>query len=247
MPRYAEGQPDRLTQLAAELVQRKVSLIVTAGTQATLAAKRATTTISIVMFAGDPVGSGLVASLSRPGGNVTGLTADAGPELGAKRLELLKEVAPKVSRIGILGNPANPAEAHFAKALEAPSRALGLTLLRVSARSPGDYPEAFAMLAHQQADALIVAENASNVDHRQLIVSFATTRRLPTVFGERGSVEGGGLMSYGTDFTDLLRRSATYIDKILKGAKPADVPVEQPTKFEFVINVKTARALRPGR
>ena len=222
----------------------RVDVMVAASIDARQAAKQITSDIPIVMTqSGDPVAEGFVASLARPGGNVTGLTADAGPELVAKRLELLKEAAPTVSRVGILGNPSNPAEVHLAKALEAPSRALGLTLLRVSVRSPGDYLEAFAMLAHQQADALIVAENASNVDHRQLIVSFAATRRLPTVFGERGSVEAGGLMSYGTDFTDLLRRSATYIDKILKGAKPADLPVEQPTKFEFVINVKTARAL----
>jgi putative ABC transport system substrate-binding protein len=195
------------------------------------------------MFAGDPVGSGLVASLARPRGNVTGLTADAGPELRAKRLELLKEAAPKASRVGILGNPSNPTEAHFVKALDVPSRALGLTLLPVGVRGPGDFAGAFAMLVHQRADSMIVAENAANIEHRQLIVSFAATRQLATVFGERGSVEAGGLMSYGTDFTDLLRRSATSVDKILRGAKPADLPVEQPTRFELVINATTARAL----
>ena len=243
-PRYAEGQLDRLPQLAAELVQLKVSLILTAGTQATFAAKRATATIPIVMFAGDPVGSGLVASLARPGGNITGLTADAGPELAAKRLELLKEAAPKISRVGILWNPSNPAEAHFAKAAEASSRPLGLTLLPVGVRSPSDFDEAFRALARQRIDALaVVVGGEENVERRQLIVSFAATNRLPTVFGERASVEAGGLMSYGTDFTDLLRRSATYIDKILKGAKPADLPVEQPTKFALVINMRVAKVL----
>jgi len=220
-PRYAEGKFDRLAELAAELVQLKVSLILALGTQATFAAKRATATIPIVMFAGDPVGTGLVASLARPGGNITGLTSDAGLELGAKRLQLLKEAAPKISRVGILWNPSNPAEASFAKTGRALSGALGLTLLPLDVRSPGDFDDAFAALTRDRADALMVAENAGNVEQRKLIVGFAAKNRLPTVFGERGSVEAGGLMSYGTDFADLLRRSATSPGHVIGLRTPA--------------------------
>jgi putative ABC transport system substrate-binding protein len=241
--RYAEGKLDRLPDLAAELVQLKVSVLLAFGTPAALAAKRATATIPIVMLAGDPVGTGLVASLGRPGGNVTGLTNAAGLELVGKRLELLKDTAPKTSRVGILWDSSNPAERHFRDATLSPARVLGLTLLPQDVRTPNDLDGALAALARARADALMVAENSGNFEQRKLIVSFAEKHRLPTVFGERASVEDGGLMSYGTDFADLLRRAATYIDKILKGAKPADLPVEQPTKFELIINLKTAKAL----
>jgi putative ABC transport system substrate-binding protein len=241
--RYAEGKLDRLPDLAAELVQLKVSVLLAFGTPAALAAKRATATIPIVMLAGDPVGTGLVASLGRPGGNVTGLTNAAGLELAGKRLELLKDAAPKTSRVGILWDSSNPAELRFRDATLAPARVLGLTLLPQDVRTPNDLDGALATLGRARADALMVAESSGNIEHRKLIVSFAEKHRLPTVFGERASVEDGGLMSYGTDFADLLRRAATYIDKILKGAKPADLPVEQPTKFELVINLKTAKAL----
>jgi putative ABC transport system substrate-binding protein len=245
-PRYAEGKLDRLPDLAAELVQHKMSLIVAVGTPASLAAKHATATIPIVILAGDPVGTGLVASLARPGGNITGLTSDAGlelAELGAKRLELLKEATPKISRVGILSNPSNPAEARATARMPALARTLGLTFLPLEVRSPGGFDSAFAVLSHERADALIVVENSLNFEQRQLIIDFAARNRLPTVFGDRVFADAGGLMSYGTDWVDLLRRTATYIDKILKGAKPADLPVEQPTKFELVINMKTARAL----
>jgi len=245
-PRYAAGKLDRLPDLAAELVQRKVSLIVAVGTPASLAAKHATAAIPIVILAGDPVGTGLVASLARPGGNITGLTSDAGlelAELGAKRLELLKEAAPKISRVGILTNPSNPAEARAIAKAPALARTLGLTLVPLEVRSPGDFDGAFAVLSHERADALIVVENSLNFEQRQLIIDFAARNRLPTVFGDSVFADAGGLMSYGTDFVDLLRRTATYIDKILKGANPADLPVEQPTKFELVINLKTAKAL----
>jgi putative ABC transport system substrate-binding protein len=242
-PRYAEGKLDRLPDLAAELVQLKVSVLLAFGTPAALAAKRATATIPIVMLAGDPVGTGLVASLGRPGGNVTGLTNAAGLELAGKRLELLKDAAPKTSRVGILWDSSNPAELRFRDATLAPARVLGLTLLPQDVRTPNDLDGALAALGRARADALMVAESSGNIEHRKLIVSFAERHRLPTVFGEQASVEDGGLMSYGTDFADLLRRAATYIDKILKGAKPADLPVEQPTKFELVINLKTAKAL----
>ena len=218
-------------------------MILAFGTPASLAAKHATTTIPIVAFAGDPVGTGLVASLARPGGNLTGLTADAGLEIGAKRLELLKHAAPGISRVGILWNPTNLPEARGRQAVSESVRALGLTLVFVGVRSPGDFEEAFTTASRERADALAIFENSLNTEYRKLIVDFAAKHRLPTVFGERASVDAGGLMSYGTDFVDLLRRAATYVDKILKGAKPADLPVEQPTKFELVINMKTAKAL----
>ena len=241
--RYAEGKLDRLPDFAAELVQLKVSVLLAFGTPAAFAAKRATATIPLVMLAADPVGTGLVASLGRPGGNLTGLTNEAGLEVGAKRLELLKDAAPKTSRVGILWDSSNPAELRARNATLAPARVLGLTLLPQDVRTPNDLDGALAALSRARADALLVAENSGNIEQRKLIVSFAEKHRLPTVFGERASVEDGGLMSYGTDFADLLRRAATYIDKILKGAKPADLPVEQPTKFELVINLKAAKAL----
>lgn len=241
--RYAEGDLARLADLAAELVQLKVSVILAFGTPASFAAKRATTTIPIVIFAGDPVGTGLVGSLARPGGNLTGLTQEAGLEIFAKRLELLKEVAPKTSRVGIVWNPTSPAEARVRDANLESARSLGLTLMPLDVRSAADFEGAFTRASRERADALAIAENALNVEHRHLIVRFATKNRLPTVFGERASVDAGGLMSYGADFADILRRAATYIDKILKGVKPSELPVEQPTRFELVINVRVAKAL----
>jgi putative ABC transport system substrate-binding protein len=241
--RYAEGNLARLPDLASELVQFKVSVILAFGTHASFAAKHATATIPIVMLAGDPVGTGLVASLARPGGNLTGLTHEAGLEVFAKRLEFLKEVAPKTSRVGILWNPTNPTEMRGREANLELGRPLGLTLIRLDVRSPGDFEGAFTSASRERADALAIAENPLNVEHRSLIIDFAAKSRLPTVFGERASVGAGGLMSYGTDFADLLRGAAVYIDRILKGAKPADLPVERPTKFELVINLKTAKAL----
>jgi putative ABC transport system substrate-binding protein len=241
--RYAEGKLDRLSDFAAELVQLKVSVLLALGTPAALAAKRATATIPIVIFAADPVGTGLVASLGRPGGNITGLTIEAGLELAAKRLELLKAAAPKTSRVGMLWEASNPAQLRVRDATLAAARILGLTLLPQDVRTPNDLDAALAALGRARADALMVAESSGNIEQRKLIVSFAEKHRLPTMFGERASVEDGGLMSYGTDFVDLLRRAATYIDKILKGAKPGDLAVEQPTKFELVINLKTVKAL----
>jgi putative tryptophan/tyrosine transport system substrate-binding protein len=241
--RYAEGDLARLADLAADLVRLKVSVILAFGTAASSAAKRATATIPIVMFAGDPVGTGLVVSLARPGGNLTGLTQEAGLGIFAKRLELLKEVAPKTSRVGAVYNLTSPAEVRGRDATVESARLLGLTLMPLDVRSPADFEGAFIRARRERVDALAIAENALNVEHRDLIISFAAKNRLPTVFGERASVDAGGLMSYGADFGDILRRSATYIDKILKGAKPADLPVEQPTKFELVINLKTAKAL----
>ena len=242
-PRRAEGQLDRLPGLAAELVQLKVSLILAYGNQAALAAKRATATIPIVMLSSDPVGSGLVVSLAHPGGNITGLTNEAGLEIFSKRVALLKEVAPKISRVGVLENRSNTVEARVHEATVPTARALRLTFLPVEVRSPSDFDGAFAVLIRERADALVATANSLNVDRKGAIVSFAARNRLPTVFGEQAFVDAGGLMSYGISYADLLQRLPTYMDKILRGAKPADLPVEQPTKFELVINLKTAKAL----
>jgi putative ABC transport system substrate-binding protein len=241
--RYAEGRLDRLPEFAAELVDLKVNVVMAFGTPAALAAKHASATMPIVILVGDPVGSGLVASLARPGGNVTGLTNEAGLEIAAKGLGLLKEAAPKTTRAAVLWNPANPPEMRVLEGVLGAARSLGLTLLPQGVHMPSDLDAAFAALTRARADALTVFPNPENAEQRTVIVGFAATHRLPTMFGERTSVDAGGLMSYGTDPADLLRRAAGYVDKILKGAKPADLPVEQPTKFELVINLKTAKAL----
>ena len=242
-PRRADQRLDRLPGLAAELVELNVSMILAFGNQAALAAKRATTTIPIVMIAGDPVGSGLIASLARPGGNITGLTSEASLEILSKRLELLKEAVPKISRVGILANRSNTPEARMLDATAPTAQALRLTFLPVDVRSPSDFDGAFAVLIRERVDALTATDGPLNEEHRGSIVSFAAGNRLPTVFGERAFVDAGGLMSYGVSFADLFRRLPTYMNKILRGAKPADLPVEQPTKFELVINLKTAKAL----
>jgi putative tryptophan/tyrosine transport system substrate-binding protein len=242
-PRPADQRLDRLPGLAAELVQLNVSMILAFGNQAALAAKRATATIPIVMVATDPVGSGLIASLARPGGNITGLTYEASLEILSKRLELLKEASSKISRVGILTNRSNTPEARVLDATAPTAQVLRLTFLPVDVRSPSDFDGAFAGLIRERVDALTATDSPLNTEHRGSIVSFAAGNRLPTVFGDRVFVDAGGLMSYGVSFADLFRRLPTYMDKILKGAKPADLPVEQPTKFELVINLQTARAL----
>ena len=240
--RYAAGQTDRLGALAADLVQLPVSVIVAFGTPASLAAKDATATIPIVFVVADPVGTGLVVSLARPGGNITGLTTEAGLEWIGKGLELLKEAAPGTSRVGILWNTSDPAEARVLESV--PARALGLTLLPVEVRSPGDLGGALAVLSRERADAMVVAAaHRPTMEQRQLIVDFAAKNRLPTLFGERAFVAAGELMSYGPVSAAVFRRTAVYVDKILRGVKPGDLPVEQPTKFELVINMKTAKAL----
>jgi len=244
--RYAHGDLDRLPDLAADLTRLRVSLIMAFGTPASLAAKQATATIPIVIMAGDPVGSGLVTSLARPGGNITGLTPDASVDLtqaAIKRLELLKEAAPTIVRVAVLGNLSSPPARRVREAITGPAQALGLTIIPVEVHRPGDLNDALTLLNRERADALIVIEDPPIIEQRQLIIDFATRHRLPTVFGGRVFVDAGGLMSYGTDWTDLLRRSATLIDKILRGARPGDLPIEQPTKFELVINLKTAKAL----
>jgi putative ABC transport system substrate-binding protein len=240
-PRWAEGKHERLPGLVAELVRLNVDVIVAAATPASRAAKAATTTIPIVIVAvGEPVRAGLVASLARPGGNVTGLGLLT-PDLSGKRLELLLEIVRKLSRIAILMNPENPVSAIFLAETQAAARTLGIELQRVDARNPEDIERAFEAIT--VADALIVFDDPALWSYRPRIVALAAAPRLPAMYGLRDFVDDGGLMSYGPDRPAQYRRTAVFVDKILKGARPADLPVEQPTKFELVINLKTAKAL----
>ncbi len=241
--RSPQERTDRLADLAAELVRMKVDVIVTESTPATLAAKRATQTIPIVMaVVGDPVGTGLVASLARPGGNVTGLTGLT-PELSGKRLQLLKEAAPKATLVAVIWNPANPASSGLLAETEAAARSLGLQLQPVEARSPGDLNAAFKALTIARPSALIALGDGMLLDNSTRIAEFAVKSRLPAMFPDREFVEAGGLMAYGPNIASNFQRAAAYVDKILKGAKPADLPVEQPTRFILVVNLKTASAL----
>jgi len=243
--RFAEGRYDRLPDLAAELVRLKVDIIVTVPTQATAAAKNATKTIPIVMISGsvDPVGLGLVASLARPGGNVTGLSYGASPEIFSKGLELLKETVPKVRRVAILSNPGSPIQPFIMRELVVAGRSLGVQLQLLEVRGPNEFDGAFAAMAKEHVGALLVVADSLFNLHRARLADLAARSRLPAAYGTSDLVQAGGLMSYGPSFRDLHRRGAVYVDKILKGAKPAELPVEQPTKFELVINVKTAKAL----
>jgi len=243
--RGAEGQFEGFPDLAAELVRLKVEVIVAQGTPAALAAKHATTTIPIVMVGvGDPVGSGLVASLARPGGNITGLS-NLSPELVRKQLEFLKDVRPTVSRVAVLWNPANPASHLMVRAADVAAQALGVQLHLVEARGrgPDAFDSAFAAMTNAHADALLVLADTIFFEHRRRLAELAAMSHLPTMYQGREHVEGGGLISYAASVPDVWRHGATYVDKILKGAKPADLPVEQPTRFELVINLKTAQAL----
>jgi len=241
--RFAENRVERLPELAAELVRLNVDVIVGIGTLAPLAAKRATTTIPIVMTAaGDPLGSGLVASLARPGGNVTGMSLMA-PDLGGKRLELLKEVLPRLSRVAVLWDAANPYAALVFKETQGAGRTLGIEVQSLEVRGPDDFDGAFEALRRQRPDALITVEDPLTLTHQNRIANFAAGQLLPTLHGFKEDVAAGALMSYGANLADLFRRAAGYVDKILKGAKPADLPVQQPTKFDLVINLTTAKAL----
>jgi len=241
--RLSQGQAERFPELAAELVQLRVDLILVHTTPAAIAARNATQTIPIVFpTAIDPVGAGLVASLARPGGNLTGLSTLA-PELSGKRLELLKEVVPGMTRVTVLWNAANPANAAAWHETQAAAGALGLLLHAQDVRRPQDFEGAFARTAQAHPDALLVLQDSLITMHRQHVVEFATQQHLPSVFSTREWVVTDGLMSYGPSFPDLNRRAATYVDKILKGAKPADLPVEQPMKLELVINLKTAKQI----
>jgi ABC-type uncharacterized transport system substrate-binding protein len=241
--RYAENRPERLPELAAELVGLKVDVIATGGTLAPQVAKRVTTTIPIVMAAaGDPLGSGLIDSLARPGGNVTGMSLMA-PDLGGKRLELLKELLPKVSRVAVLWNATNPYSALVFRETQAAARILRIAVQSLDVGRPADFDGAFESVRRQRPDALITVEDPLTIGHRTRIAEFAAGQNLPSLHGVREFAEAGGLMSYGASLADLFRRAAGYVDKILGGAKPADLPVQQPTKFELVINLKTAKAL----
>jgi putative tryptophan/tyrosine transport system substrate-binding protein len=244
--RYAEGKRDREPQLASELVRLKVDIIVVAGGGPVIrAAKNATKTIPIVMggLGLDPVEAGLVESLARPGGNVTGITT-LGRELGGKRLELLKEAVPKVSRVAVLYDAASPGIVPDVKeVLPVAARALGLIIQPWEIRNVDDFDRVFAALNKQRPDGLSVAGGRLMNDNQKRIVGFALKSRLPSVYQSKESVDAGGLMYYGADLADTYRRVAIYVDKILKGAKPAELPVEQPTKFELVINLKTAKQL----
>jgi len=242
--RWAEGRFDRLPDLAAELVRLKVDVIAASPAPATTAAKRATATIPIVfMGVADPVGAGLVASLAQPGGNVTGLTYAVGSNIFAKDLELLKEAAPKTRRAAVLSNPASPNQPLILSSVKDAGRALGLQVKFLEARGPEDFDLVFSTMAKERVGALFVLQDPAFTPQRARLASLAIQHRLPSIFTQREDAEAGALMSYGPSLSDLWRRGAAYVDKILKGAKPADLPVEQPTKFELVINLKTARAL----
>jgi putative tryptophan/tyrosine transport system substrate-binding protein len=243
--RHHEGKLDRLPALAAELVRLKVDVIVTAGPPATRAAKEATATIPIVMANdGDPVGTGLVASLARPGGNITGLSTIA-PELSGKQLEILKEVVPKASRVAVFTTSTIPGHAKKLKEVELAAKAFGLQLQYLDILGgPKDIETAFRAAGKGRADAVLMLVSGGFVSaHRTEIVELAIKSRLPAIYPNSQYVDAGGLMTYGVSLTDLDRRAATHVDKILKGRKPADLPVEQPTKFEFVINLKAAKQI----
>jgi putative ABC transport system substrate-binding protein len=241
--RWAEGQYDRLPGLAAELVRLKVNVIVAGSPPAIQAAKQATETIPIVMGAvADPVAAAFVASLPRPGGNITGLSL-MHSDLVGKQLELLKEVVPKVSRVALLGNPANPNYASLVRHGQDAARALDIRLQPLEARNSSEIDSAFAAITTERAGAVIVLADGVLVNNRTRIADHAVRRRLPTVFGLSEFAEAGGLLTYGPSLANAFRQAATYVDKILKGAKPADLPIGQPTTFELVINLKTAKAL----
>ncbi|HEY3303849.1 MAG TPA: ABC transporter substrate-binding protein [Candidatus Binatia bacterium] len=241
--RFAEGKLDRLRELAAELVRLKVDVIVTGGPTTTPAVKEATTTIPIVMgYDNDPVGSGFVASLARPGGNITGLSA-LSPELSGKQLELLKEIVPKLSRVAVLGTSTRPGNAQALREVELAARAFKVQLQNLDVLDPKDIETAFRAASKGRADAILMLSGAILNSHRIQIAELAVKSRLPAAYGQPQFVEDGGLLSYAPSYTDLFRRAATYVDKILKGAKPADLPVEQPTKFDLVINLKTAKQI----
>ena len=241
--RFSEGRAERFPQLATELVQLKVEVIVVTVTPAALAAKKATRTIPIVMLGtGDPVANGLVASLARPGGNITGLSLLAA-ELGGKRLQLLKEVLPRLSGVAVLWNVANPYTILEVRETEIAARALGIQIQSLGIREADEFESAFREAATGRAGALIVVGDGLTIFHRARIVELAARHQLPAMYGFREFVDTGGLMGYGANLPDMYRRGATYVDKILKGAKPGDLPIQQPTKFELVVNLKTAKAL----
>ena len=241
--RFAGGNPDRLPALAAELVSLKVDVLVSYGPIPTRAAKEATATIPIVMSQdGDPIASGFVASLAQPGANITGLSSLA-PEISGKQLEILKEIVPKLSRVAVLGHSNEPGNAPSLKELELAAGAFKVQVHYRNVLSLKDIETSFQSASQQRAGAVLVLAGPVMAPHRTEVVNLAAKNRLPAIYYRSDYVEAGGLMSYGVNFIDLHRRAATYVDKILKGAKPADLPVEQPTKFEFVVNLKAAKQI----
>ena len=242
--RLAEGRLERLPAFAAELVKLRVEVIVAGATAPALAAKKATATLPIVMMSAfEPDKIGLVASLARPGGNVTGMSYSVGPDITGKMLELLKEAVPKARKVAVLSNPANPAHASAVLNLKEAAGSLGVQLQLLEAHQPEQFEAAFAAMLKERADALLVLADALFVTHRAKLHDLASRNRLPTMHGLRDHVEAGGLLSYGPGIVVMSARAAFYVDKILKGAKPADMPVEQPTKFELAINLRTAKSL----
>jgi ABC-type uncharacterized transport system substrate-binding protein len=241
--RWAEGKFDRLPALAAELVRLKVDIIVTGGTTSTRAAKKATVTIPIVMgFDNDPVGNGFVASLAHPGGNITGLSTLA-PEISGKQLELLKEIVPRLSRVAVLGSSTTPGTAQARREIELAAGALKVQLQYLDVLSPKDIETAFQAASKGHADAVLALTNPILNQNRKALADLAVKNRLPAIYYSAEFVEDGGLMTYSVSTTDPFRRAAVYVDKILKGAKPAELPVEQPQKFEFIINLKAAKQI----
>jgi putative ABC transport system substrate-binding protein len=241
--RYADGKFERLPDLAAELVRIKVDVIVTGGPTATRPAKAATSEIPIVMAQdSDPVGNKFVASLARPGGNITGLS-NYYPELSGKQLELLKEILPNLARLAVLGNSSEPGNAQALREAEVAAGALGVRIFNLDVRGPQDIATAFRVASEKRADALLVLSSPIATSQRNQVAQLALKSRLPAMYQVSESVEAGGLMTYGVSIPDLWRRSASYVDKILKGSKPSELPVEQPTKFEFIVNLKSAKQI----
>ena len=242
--RWGEASAERLRDYAAELVRLRVDVIVAGPDSSIAAAKQATATIPIVMvLPTDPVQAGFVSSLAKPGANVTGLTLEIGPEIHGKRLELLKEAFPAISGVAVLGNPAFPGRPSYAKAIEGAARPLGVTVRSMDVRQPGDLAAAFQSLTRHRPEGLFVVSDPLVYSQREQLLELVAKLRVPTMYSALDWVEAGGLMAYGPSRSDLMRRAATYVHKILKGARPADLPVEQPKKFELLVNLKTAKAL----
>jgi putative ABC transport system substrate-binding protein len=241
--RWAQGQADRLPDLAAELVRLKVNVIVSGNTPGVVAAKKATATIPIVFIGAEPQSVGVGSSLAKPGGNVTGVSLLAGPEIGGKYLDLLKETVPRVSRVALLRNSDHPGHPPVVKAVEEAARSSKLTLQVLNARTPDEIDTAFAAMSRARAEALVVLGDANFFTHRSRLAELAEKNRLPAIYGMTEHTEVGGLMAYAASFEGAARRAATHVDLIVKGARPGDLPVERPTRFELIINARTAKAL----
>ncbi|HWT82966.1 MAG TPA: ABC transporter substrate-binding protein [Candidatus Methylomirabilis sp.] len=242
-PRWGEGRLERLPGLVTELIDRKVDIIVVGSGVAAQVAHQATSTIPIVMATGDPVASGLVSNLARPGGNITGLSG-FDTELSEKRLQLLKETSPGVSGVAVVWNPSYTSMLVQFTGLQTAAPSVGASIRSVEVRDAKEFERAFAAMTRDRPDAVLVLADALTLVNRKLLVDFAAEKRLPAIYGSRDFVDSGGLMSYGPNLADMWRRAASYVDRILKGAKPGELPIEQPTKVELVINLKTAKALR---